>query len=138
MLKSFYSRVYRTILQHNAAETCSFSAWTELLNITYASCTSHRFCQIWRDDRVLCSSTQRRHHSIVFSGKKTTTVCSTEIVPFLKVALSQKILESFYVSDINIPNHYPDQKIWISCWLFWAVNSNFLLRIVIWNIYVGD
>ena len=31
MLKSFYSRVYRSILQHNAAETCSFSAWTELL-----------------------------------------------------------------------------------------------------------
>ena len=26
-------------------------------------------------------------------------------------ALSQKILENFYVSNINIPNHYPEQKI---------------------------
>ena len=29
----------------------------------------------------------------------------------LKVALSQKILENFYVSNINIRNHYPEQKI---------------------------
>ena len=29
----------------------------------------------------------------------------------LKVALSQKILEDFYLSKINIPNHYPEQKI---------------------------
>ena len=29
----------------------------------------------------------------------------------LKVALSQKILEKFYVSNINIPNHYLEQKI---------------------------
>ena len=36
----------------------------------------------------------------------------------VKVALSQKILENFYVSNINIPNHYPEQKIWISCLLF--------------------
>ena len=36
----------------------------------------------------------------------------------LKLALSQKILEKFYVSNINIPNHYPEQKIWISCLLF--------------------
>ena len=28
----------------------------------------------------------------------------------LKVALSQKILENFYFSKINIPNHYPEQK----------------------------
>ena len=35
----------------------------------------------------------------------------------VKVALSQKILEKFYVSNINIPNHYPEQKIWISCLL---------------------
>ena len=33
---------------------------------------------------------------------------------FLKVALSQKILEKFYVSNINIPNHYSEQEIWIS------------------------
>ena len=33
----------------------------------------------------------------------------------LKVALSQKILENFYVANINIPNHYPEQKIQISC-----------------------
>ena len=32
----------------------------------------------------------------------------------LKVALSQKILENFYISNINIPNHYPEQEIWIS------------------------
>ena len=56
----------------------------------------------------------------------------------VKVALIQKILESFYVSNINIPNHYHEQKIWIGCLLFQTGNSNFLLRIVIWNIYVGD
>ena len=48
----------------------------------------------------------------------------------LKVALSQKILENFYISNIDIPNHYPEQKIWIRCSLF----LNFLLRIVIWSI----
>ena len=32
----------------------------------------------------------------------------------LKVALSQKILEKFYFSNIDIPNHYPEQTIWIS------------------------
>ena len=31
----------------------------------------------------------------------------------LKVALSQKMLEDFYFSKINIPNHYPEQTIWI-------------------------
>ena len=48
----------------------------------------------------------------------------------LKVALSQKILENFYITNINIPNHYAEQKIWIRCLLF----LNFLLRIVIWSI----
>ena len=32
----------------------------------------------------------------------------------------------------NIPNHYPELK---SCLLLWAGNSNFKLRIVIWNIF---
>ena len=32
-----------------------------------------------------------------------------------------------------IPSHYPEQKNWIWCLLFWVGNSNFLLRIVIWN-----
>ena len=32
----------------------------------------------------------------------------------VQMALSQKILESFYISNINIPNHYPEQKIWVS------------------------
>ena len=32
-------------------------------------------------------------------------------VNFVKVALSQTILETFYVSNIYIPNHYPEQKI---------------------------
>ena len=36
----------------------------------------------------------------------------------LKVALSQKILENFYLSNMNIPSHYPEQKIWNSCLLF--------------------
>ena len=31
----------------------------------------------------------------------------------LKVALSQKILENFYIFNINIPNRYPEQNIWI-------------------------
>jgi hypothetical protein len=30
---------------------------------------------------------------------------------FLKVALSQKILENFSIANISIPNHYPGQKI---------------------------
>ena len=30
---------------------------------------------------------------------------------YLKVALSQKILENFSIANINIPNHYPGQKI---------------------------
>ena len=29
----------------------------------------------------------------------------------LKVALSQKRPEDFYIAKINIPNHYPEQKI---------------------------
>ena len=56
----------------------------------------------------------------------------------LKLALSQKILEDFYFSKKDIPNHYREQKIWMSCLLFWARNSNFLLRIVIWNIFFGE
>ena len=37
---------------------------------------------------------------------------STHIkIGLLKVALSQKILEDFYYSKINIPYHYPEQKI---------------------------
>jgi hypothetical protein len=50
------------------------------------------------------------------------------------VALRQKILENIYFSKINIPNHYPQQKIWISC----LGNLDFLLRIEIWNIYFGE
>ena len=30
---------------------------------------------------------------------------------YLTVALCQKILEVFYIAKINIPNHYPEQKI---------------------------
>jgi hypothetical protein len=29
----------------------------------------------------------------------------------LKMALSQKRLEDLYISKVNIPNHYPEQKI---------------------------
>ena len=47
----------------------------------------------------------------------------------LKVALSQKILDNFSIANINIPNYYPEQKIWISCLLFEAENLNFLT----WN-----
>ena len=36
----------------------------------------------------------------------------------LKLALTKKIQEIFYVSNINIPNHYPEQEIWISCLVF--------------------
>ena len=35
----------------------------------------------------------------------------TESKLLLKVALSQKILENFHIANINIPNHYPEQKI---------------------------
>ena len=33
------------------------------------------------------------------------------IFGLLKVAFSQKMLENFYVSNMNIPIHYPEQKI---------------------------
>ena len=36
-------------------------------------------------------------------------ICTATV--YLKVALGQKILEKFYVSNINIPNSYPEQKI---------------------------
>ena len=50
--------------------------------------------------------------------------------------VSLLIMEKFYFSKKNIPNLYPEQKIWISCRLLWARNSNFLLRIgEVWNIY---
>ena len=39
-------------------------------------------------------------------------------IKMLKVAFCQKLLENFYFSESNIPNHYPEQKIWISCLLF--------------------
>ena len=32
-------------------------------------------------------------------------------VVLLKMALSQKRMEDFYFSQMNIPNHYPEQKI---------------------------
>ena len=35
------------------------------------------------------------------------------ISKFLKVALSQKVLEDFYFFKNSIPNLYPEQKIWI-------------------------
>ena len=54
------------------------------------------------------------------------------------MALGQKLLENFYISNINIPNHYPQQKICLSCLKKYTTYSNFLLRIVIWNIYIGD
>ena len=41
----------------------------------------------------------------------------------------------FLLLQKGSPNHYLEQKIWICCLLFWAGNSNFLLRIVIWNIF---
>ena len=42
----------------------------------------------------------------------------------------------FSLFQKNIPNLYPEQKIWIICLLLWVGNVNFLLRIVIWNIFL--
>ena len=39
------------------------------------------------------------------------TVASKARRYVLKVALSQKVLKNFFVAKINIPNHYPEQKI---------------------------
>jgi hypothetical protein len=55
--------------------------------------------------------------------------CQAPLAPMLKVALSQKRLDDFYISKINIPNHYPEQKI--------SISRLKLFRIVIWNIYFG-
>ena len=46
------------------------------------------------------------------------TVASKARRYVLKVALSQKVLKNFFVAKINIPNHYPEQKICISCLQF--------------------
>jgi hypothetical protein len=56
----------------------------------------------------------------------------------LKVAFIQKVGFVFQISKTNIPNHYPELEIWISCLLFLAENLNFKFRIVIWNICFGD
>ena len=39
------------------------------------------------------------------------TVASKARRYVLKVTLSQKVLKNFFVAKINIPNHYPEQKI---------------------------
>ena len=54
------------------------------------------------------------------------------------MAFFQKVRCGFQISKINIPNHYPELEIWISCLLLWAGNSNFKFRIVIWNSYLGN
>ena len=51
----------------------------------------------------------------------------------LKVDFCQKISRCLSHCQTMVPNHSPEQKIWISCLLLWAVNSNFLLRTVIWH-----
>ena len=40
-----------------------------------------------------------------------TDAAKTIVDTLVKVTLSQKILEKIYVSNIDIPNHYPEQKI---------------------------
>ena len=42
---------------------------------------------------------------------KTTIKNRAHEVALLKVALSQKIVDNFYIAKLNIPNHYPGQKI---------------------------
>ena len=49
----------------------------------------------------------------------------------LKVALSQKILENFYISKINSPNHYPEQKILGGKFKFSAQDSD--LEYLFWQ-----
>ena len=56
----------------------------------------------------------------------------------LKVAFFQKVQCVFHIAKINIPNHYPELEIWISCFLFLAGNLNFKVRIVIWNNFFFD
>ena len=56
----------------------------------------------------------------------------------VKVALSRRRLEDFYFSKINMPIHYHEQKIEISCLKEQLTYSNLLLRIVICNIYFGE
>merc|ERR1712051_140364 len=53
------------------------------------------------------------------------TLSNLLVVYFLKVALSQKILENLYVFNINIPNHYLEQKFWIK--LFIVLGGKFKL-----------
>ena len=40
-----------------------------------------------------------------------TDAAKTIVDTLVKVTLSQKILEKIYDSNIDIPNHYPEQKI---------------------------
>ena len=56
----------------------------------------------------------------------------------LEVAFFRKC-DAFFKSRklMNITNHYPEFKIWISYLLFCAGNSKFKFRIMIWNICFG-
>ena len=47
----------------------------------------------------------------LFWRSKNPPVSSDLKPPLVMVALIQKTLENFYIVKINIPNHYPEQKI---------------------------
>ena len=60
------------------------------------------------------------HASVILCPTSTTNIWRC-----LKVALSQKIQKNFFIAKINIPNHYPEQNIWISCLLFFGRKFKF-------------
>ena len=53
----------------------------------------------------------------------------------LKVAFFQKVWFVFQISKSpkNIPKHYPELEIWMSCLLLWVGNSNSQFWILIWR-----
>ena len=62
-----------------------------------------------------------------------------QAIVHLKVAFCQKVRCIFHIAKINIPNHYPELEIWISCLHLWAGNSNFkFFGTFFWEIWKTD
>ena len=94
------------------------------------------FYQSASTSRILGSIPQGLISSVfIFSWFHRVLVISS---PSIKGGFFQKVQCIFKISIINIPNHYLELKIWISCLLSWAGNSNFKFRIVIWNITLSE
>ena len=83
------------------------------------------FNVLWANPRTILRYGQNTSHNLILW---VIIMCTLGVGPYqdlsikktqiflilLKVAVSQKILDNFYISNINIPKHYLEQKIWVS------------------------